>query len=51
MNLSELIFGRLSLQAIPYHEPILVGTFLAVALGGIATKKIMITPCAVKIWS
>ncbi|HTH81079.1 MAG TPA: cbb3-type cytochrome c oxidase subunit I, partial [Ramlibacter sp.] len=36
MNLSDMIFGRLSLQAIPYHEPILVGTFIAVALGGIA---------------
>lgn len=32
----KLIFGRLTLDAIPYHEPILVVTFLAVALGGIA---------------
>ncbi|WP_250340797.1 cytochrome o ubiquinol oxidase subunit I [Luteibacter flocculans] len=30
------MFGRLSLEAIPYHEPILVGTFIAVALGGVA---------------
>lgn len=29
----KLIFGRLTLDAIPYHEPILVVTFLAVALG------------------
>jgi cytochrome o ubiquinol oxidase subunit 1 len=36
MNLTELIFGRLSLEAVPYHEPILVATFLAVALGGVA---------------
>jgi cytochrome o ubiquinol oxidase subunit I len=36
MNLSEMIFGRLSLQAIPYHEPILVATFVAVAIGGVA---------------
>src|SRR5581483_10300436 len=33
---THLIFGRLSLDAIPYHEPILVGTFVGVALGGIA---------------
>jgi cytochrome o ubiquinol oxidase subunit 1 len=32
----KFIFGRLTLDAIPYHEPILVVTFLAVALGGIA---------------
>src|SRR5689334_5251890 len=29
-------FGRLSLDALPLHEPILVGTFIAVALGGAA---------------
>jgi len=33
-ELSQLIFGRLSLEAIPYHEPILVGTFIMAALGG-----------------
>ena len=33
---THLILGRLSLDAIPYHEPILVFTFLGVALGGIA---------------
>ena len=31
----KLIFGRFTLEAIPYHEPILIGTFAAVALGGI----------------
>jgi cytochrome o ubiquinol oxidase subunit 1 len=36
LNLTNLIFGRLSLDAIPYHEPILIGTFAGVALGGIA---------------
>ncbi|WP_371867759.1 cytochrome o ubiquinol oxidase subunit I [Duganella levis] len=36
LNLTNLIFGRLSLEAIPYHEPILIGTFAGVALGGIA---------------
>ena len=34
--LTKFIFGRLTLDAIPYHEPILVATFAAVALGGIA---------------
>ncbi|MDX6805830.1 cytochrome o ubiquinol oxidase subunit I [Terrihabitans rhizophilus] len=33
-DLQKLIFGRLTLEAIPYHEPILVITFIAVALGG-----------------
>jgi cytochrome o ubiquinol oxidase subunit 1 len=32
----QLIFGRLSLAALPLHEPIIVGTFVAVAIGGIA---------------
>ena len=35
-DLTKLIFGRLSWDAIPYHEPILVATFTMVALGGIA---------------
>lgn len=35
-DLVKLIFGRLSLEAIPYHEPILIGTFAMVAIGGIA---------------
>ncbi|HVI29273.1 cytochrome o ubiquinol oxidase subunit I [Hansschlegelia sp.] len=36
LDLQQLIFGRLSLEAIPYHEPILVATFIAVAIGGAA---------------
>ncbi len=32
----KLIFGRFTLEAIPYHEPILIGTFAAVVLGGLA---------------
>jgi cytochrome o ubiquinol oxidase subunit I len=36
LDIQQLIFGRLSLEAIPYHEPILVATFAAVALGGVA---------------
>ena len=35
-DLLKFIFGRLTLESIPYHEPILVATFAAVALGGIA---------------
>ncbi|MBW9080573.1 cytochrome o ubiquinol oxidase subunit I [Rhizobium pusense] len=35
-DLSGLLFGRLSLEAIPYHEPILLVTFAAVAIGGLA---------------
>ncbi len=36
LDLTKLIFGRLSWEAIPFHEPILLVTFIAVALGGIA---------------
>ncbi|CDZ70567.1 Cytochrome o ubiquinol oxidase subunit I [Neorhizobium galegae bv. orientalis] len=35
-TLTQFLFGRLTLEAIPYHEPILVVTFIAVALLGIA---------------
>ncbi|MDL2400251.1 cytochrome o ubiquinol oxidase subunit I [Rhizobium mayense] len=35
-DLYKFIFGRLTLDQIPYHEPILVVTFLGVAVGGIA---------------
>lgn len=35
LNLTQLIFGRLTLEAIPFHEPILVATFIVVALGGL----------------
>ncbi|MBU6493327.1 MAG: cytochrome o ubiquinol oxidase subunit I [Burkholderiales bacterium] len=33
LDLARLIFGRLSLQAIPYDQPILVVTFIVVAIG------------------
>jgi cytochrome o ubiquinol oxidase subunit I len=33
-DLTQFLFGRLTLDAIPYHEPILVITFLVVALIG-----------------
>ena len=35
------IFGRLTLESIPYHEPILIATFSAVALGGIAVLGLL----------
>ncbi|MBE94832.1 MAG: cytochrome o ubiquinol oxidase subunit I [Marinobacter sp.] len=35
-DLTSLIFGRLSLESIPYHEPILVVTFIVAALAGLA---------------
>ncbi|PWC48239.1 cytochrome o ubiquinol oxidase subunit I [Azospirillum sp. TSA6c] len=35
-TLTTFLFGRLSLESFPYHEPILVATFIAVMLGGIA---------------
>ena len=33
---TSLLFGKLTLEAIPYHEPILVVTFIGVAIGGLA---------------
>ncbi|AWU97520.1 cytochrome o ubiquinol oxidase subunit I [Azospirillum ramasamyi] len=35
-TLTTFLFGRLSLNSFPYHEPIVVATFFAVMLGGIA---------------
>ena len=35
-DLQTFLFGRLTLEAIPYHEPILVMTFIAVAIAGLA---------------
>ncbi|AID28268.1 cytochrome o ubiquinol oxidase subunit 1 [Mesorhizobium sp. USDA 4775] len=35
-TLTKFIFGRLTLDSLPLHEPIVVATFVAVALGGIA---------------
>ncbi|HEX6591443.1 MAG TPA: cytochrome o ubiquinol oxidase subunit I [Moraxellaceae bacterium] len=40
-SLAQLIFGRLTWESIPYHEPILVATFLAVAVGGIAVFALL----------
>ena len=38
---TSLLLGRLSLDALPLHEPILVATFAAVALGGIALLAVI----------
>src|SRR6201996_2370748 len=35
-DMTRLIFGRLTWDAIPLHEPILLWTFIAVAIGGVA---------------
>ncbi|MFA7553939.1 MAG: cytochrome o ubiquinol oxidase subunit I [Spongiibacteraceae bacterium] len=41
LDLSTLIFGKLSLEAIPYHDPILLATFAMMALGGIALLAVL----------
>ena len=40
-ELANMIFGRLSWEAIPLHEPILLATFAVVALGGIALVALL----------
>ncbi|RWX19649.1 cytochrome o ubiquinol oxidase subunit I [Rhizobium hidalgonense] len=35
-DLLKFVFGRLTLDAIPYHEPILVVTFIGVVIGAVA---------------
>ena len=35
-DLTKFLFGRLTLESLPLHEPIIVATFGAVALGGVA---------------
>ena len=35
-ELTKFIFGRLTWDALPIHEPILLGTFVVVAIGGLA---------------
>lgn len=35
------ILGRLSLEAIPLHEPILIATFAVVAIGGLAVLALL----------
>jgi cytochrome o ubiquinol oxidase subunit 1 len=35
-GLAKLIFGRLTWESFPLHEPILIATFIGVVIGGIA---------------
>ncbi|WP_372748146.1 cytochrome o ubiquinol oxidase subunit I [Litorivivens sp.] len=46
-DLTKLIFGRLSLESIPYHDPIIIATFLMVAVGGIA---LLVAVTRAKLW-
>jgi len=41
LDLSKLIFGRLTWEAIPLHDPILLGTFVMVVLGGVALLALL----------
>src|SRR3546814_9242209 len=36
MTTAQMIFGRLTWDSFPWHEPIIVATFVAVVLGGVA---------------
>ncbi len=40
-SLATLIFGRLTWDAIPFHDPIILATFAGVALGGIAVLVLL----------
>ncbi|MEG3090118.1 cytochrome o ubiquinol oxidase subunit I [Sphingomonas sp. PB1R3] len=40
-NIIKTIFGRLSIESLPIHEPIVVGTFLGVAVGGLAVLALI----------
>ena len=40
-DLQHLLLGRLSWEAVPLHEPILIGTFAMVALGGLAMLALL----------
>ncbi len=40
-DILEFIFGRLSIHSLPFHEPILVATFIVVALGGIGLVGVL----------
>ena len=41
-DLTKLIFGRLSLEALPLHDPILLATFAMVAIGGTAVAAALL---------
>jgi cytochrome o ubiquinol oxidase subunit 1 len=40
-SISRVVFGRFTLEALPIHEPILIGTFLAVAAMGLGLMALI----------
>jgi cytochrome o ubiquinol oxidase subunit 1 len=40
-GLAKLVFGRLTWEAIPLHEPILLATLIAVVIGGVAVLALI----------
>ena len=48
IDLTKLIFGRLSWEAIPFHEPILLATFAMVGIGGLA---LLVLLTKFKLWA
>ena len=46
-TLQQLLFGRLTLDAIPFHEPILLVTFAGVVVGGIVLLGVL---TYLKVW-
>ena len=47
LDLTKLIFGRLTWDAIPFHDPIILATFAVVAVGGVA---ILVALTRYKLW-
>lgn len=41
LDLQRLVFGRLGWDALPLHEPILIGTFAATILGGLVLMALL----------
>ena len=41
VDMTKLIFGRLTWEAIPLHEPILLATFIVVGIGGFTVLSLM----------
>ena len=51
IDLPKAIFGRFTLEALPLHEPILVGTFAVVALlGGALVAALTYYRCWSYLW-
>jgi len=41
LDWAKLVFGRLTWDAVPFHEPILLATFAGVAIGGLAVLALL----------